>query len=316
MLYPWQESDYSALAESFSKRQFSALLVYAGINSGQNQLVQHLVQFMLCNQPNQLHACGVCNACILLRENNHPDYFVLCGDENEERRVAQIKVEQIRGLITFANRSQHISTHKVIVLPRMSELNLNSANALLKILEEPPSNCIFILQADNLNQVLPTIKSRCFKYQLSLPSWQQALELVAIKTNAEFWLRYFNGEPFFEVPLSDKQLEQFQTSLLKPSIENIFALSKDLDPKKLGMKVLVEFLLKWLGDLAALKQAANLTYFAEQASALQHLMPRLNLTKLFNLQEDLVFLSQWHAHPLNHKLQFENILFKYQQLYV
>lgn len=316
MLYPWQVSDYNALAESFIQRQFSALLVYAGVNSGQEQLVQQLVNFMLCSQPNNLQACGMCNACILFRESNHPDYFVLCGDENEERKTAQIKIEQIRGLITFANRSQHVSAYKVIVLPRISELNVNSANALLKILEEPPSNCIFILQADNLNQVLPTIKSRCFKYRLNLPSWQQALELVKLKSNAEFWLRYFNGEPFFEVPLSDNQLEQYQQTLLKPSIDSVFALSKDLDPKKIGMKVLVEFLLKWLGDLVAIKHEANLTYFALQASALQNLIPRLNLQKLFNLQDDLIFLNEWHAHPLNHKLQFENILYKYQQLYV
>lgn len=316
MLYPWQIADYNALAGSFIQRQFSALLVYAGVNSGQEQLVQQLVNFVLCSQPNNLHACGACSACILFRESNHPDYFVLCGDETEERKIPQIKVEQIRELITFANRSQHVSAYKVIVLPRMSELNVNSANALLKILEEPPSNCIFILQADNLNQVLPTIKSRCFKYRLNLPSWQQALELLQLKSNAEFWLRYFNGEPFFEVPLSDNQLEQYQQTLLKPSIDSIFALSKDLDPKKIGMKVLVEFLLKWLGDLVALKQNAGLSYFALQTSALQNLIPRLNLQKLFNLQDDLIFLNEWHAHPLNHKLQFENILYKYQQLYV
>ncbi len=316
MLYPWQIADYNALAESFIQRQFNALLVYAGVNSGQEQLVQQLVNFMLCSQPSNLQACGVCSACVLFREGNHPDYFVLCGDDSEERKVLQIKVEQIRELTTFANRSQHVSSCKIIVLPRISELNLNSANALLKILEEPPSNCFFILQADNLNQVLPTIKSRCFKYRLNLPSWQQALELVQLKSNAEFWLRYFNGEPFFEVPLSDNQLEQYQQTLLKPSIESIFALSKDLDPKKIGMKTLVEFLLKWLADLLALRQNANLTYFAAHAPELQNLIPRLNLQKLFNLQEDLIFLNEWHAHPLNHKLQFENILYKYQQLYV
>lgn len=316
MFFSWHDADYDKLARSYLAGNFHALLIYGGARSGQNEFVTYLVKFMLCNNPHGLQACDNCASCVLLRENNHPDLYILVADESEERKTLQIKVEQIRALNEFAYRSTHTSNKKIIYLPRLHELNTNSANALLKVLEEPPQNCIFILQAEDIARVLPTIKSRCFKFALSKPERDEALQYIADVPNADFWLQYYEGEPLFEILFSDEQLHALLNVLQTPSIENILAASKELDPKKIGMAIIMEFVLKWLNDLMQVVCSVEPNYFKTNVDGLTKLAPRVNKDKLYQLQQDVIFLLEWSNHPLNHKLQFENILFKYQQLYV
>jgi DNA polymerase-3 subunit delta' len=293
------------------------ILIHGAVNSGADKLLHKIINLALCQAPINNEPCGECSACKVFALENHPDYFHLEAEELEERKNATIKIEQIRRVIDFASTSVHLSKRKIIYLADAKQLNLNSANALLKILEEPPSNCLFIIYAANINRILPTILSRCFKYQLHLPTLEQALAVLPEQSEENsFWLQYFDGEPFFEAPFASEQLELFINGLQRPSIEMVFELSKNLDPKKLGMANLVDFMLKWLSDLLILKQGGVATYFTNEGSVPLSLLARLNLDKLFALQEELVFLREWSEHPLNHKLQFENLLFKYQQIYV
>lgn len=316
MLFAWHDSDYNRLARSYLAGNFHALLIYGGARSGQNELVNHLLKFILCDNKNELQPCDNCTSCIIFRENNHPDLYTLAADDSEERKTLQIKVEQIRWLNEFASRSTHSSQKKIIYLPRLQELNTNSANALLKVLEEPPQKCIFILQADDIARVLPTIKSRCFKFALSKPQRNEAIQYIADVPHADFWLQYYEGEPLFDILLSEEQLQIFLKVLQTPSVENILVASKELDPKKIGMAVIMEFILKWLNDLMQVVCNVEPNYFKTYADGLTKLIPKVNNEKLYQLQQDVIFLLEWSNHPLNQKLQFENILFKYQQIYV
>lgn len=314
MIYSLQQTDYQHLVETFQQGRLSALLVDGAVHSGSGELIQELIKFMLCLSPLGNQACGKCNSCTLLELNNHPDYYVLSG-ESDEKKTSPIKVEQVRQAIEFAATSAHASNIKIIYLPDANQLNLSSANALLKILEEPPLNCRFILYASNKNRILPTIRSRCLDFHLSRPAFNEAESVVGEIENKAFWLNYYDNEPFFAVPFIPEQLACFVGCLIRPSIENIFAVSKNLDPKKVGMANLIDFILKWLGDLVALQQLAPLTYFADYQEQMQALRPRINLDDLFQLNNEVVFLREWSEHPLNQKLQLEALLFNYQQLF-
>lgn len=316
MLYPWQKNDYQKLASSFLRGNFHALLIYGGIRCGTNTLIDELLQFMLCHQRNGLDACGSCPSCRLYQEHNHPDLYILAADEAEERKTLQIKVNQIREVTEFVYRSSHLSGTKVVYLPRLQELNISSANALLKILEEPPVDCIFILQAEDIARVMPTIKSRCLKYSVTRPTYEQAVAVLDSSADIDFWLRYYDGEPLFEIPFTVEQKKLLIETLQTPSISNIFTLTKELDPKKIGMAKLLEFFIKWQSDLMQVACACSPSYFVDSNQALQQLARRLNKDKLYALQDDSIFLLEWHNHPLNHKLQLENLLLKYQQIYV
>jgi DNA polymerase-3 subunit delta' len=313
-VYQWLKDDYKYIIQAWQQRQAQSWLISGADNSGQEQLICQFIAYILCHKRQGLNPCEKCNSCQLLHEHNHPDLLQL--DLEEEQ--TNLKMEQINQAIEFANISSHLANNKIIYLPKSNALNINTANALLKILEEPPQNCYFILASNNIKRLLPTILSRCFKVQLHLPSWNEALAIAQIHQpqQTEFWLRFFAGEPLFNPPLSMEEIEQLINTLTKPSIDNIFKLSTNLDPKRVGMEILLDCLIKWLHDVLLISQQQPALYFNQANQAILELTKRLNIYKLFGLIDEIIELSPWASHPLNHKLQFENLLLKYQQIYV
>lgn len=313
MLYSWQHADYRHLAAQFIASDCSSWLIHGRASRGNDVLLRHLINFALCLNKQGLEPCGKCNACLVYAVNNHPDYYVLSVDDSDLRKYPQIKIEQVRKMYEFTQTSQHLSAYKIIYLPDCGQLNLASANALLKILEEPPTYCRFILQTANINRVLATLRSRCFKYQPQLTTVAVATEATGSKP---FWLRYSDGDPLFIAPFDDALLAEVIKNLLYPSIANVFKLSQAFTAQKSGLNHWCEFMLKWLSDLLQVKFGAQASYFYAEELAMRQLNLKLDVSKLFALQQQLLFLYEWSEHPLNQKLQWENILFKYQQLYV
>ncbi len=81
--------------------------------------------------------------------------------EAERERKAEITVDDVRELDGFTAFKSLDNTPKIIIIDSVDEMNVNAANALLKTLEEPPSNTIMILISHQMQKLLPTIKSRC-----------------------------------------------------------------------------------------------------------------------------------------------------------
>jgi len=96
----------------------------------------------------------------LMNEDIHPNFFLI-ENKNYER---EIKIEQIRSLLKFINKSTYSRDMKIILIDNVQNLNLSSSNAMLKALEEPLNNTFFIIINDNSYKVLPTIKSRCTEF--------------------------------------------------------------------------------------------------------------------------------------------------------
>ena len=100
----------------------------------------------------------------LILNNAHPNFHLINVLENNKI----IEISQIRKMINYANKSSFNNREKVILIDNVENLNLNSLNALLKIVEEPNENLLFILILDNTKNVLKTLKSRCLKFNFSL----------------------------------------------------------------------------------------------------------------------------------------------------
>ena len=82
------------------------------------------------------------------------------------KRSAVIKVEDVRSVVSFLMKKSFNDNWRVVIVDCVDDLNVSSANALLKILEEPPLKSILLLIAHNPGRVLPTIRSRCAKLAL------------------------------------------------------------------------------------------------------------------------------------------------------
>lgn len=107
--------------------------------------------------------CGICQSCQLIVINEHPDLNPIYPDKLH----GVIKIEQIRLLQYSVFTSPQLGRNRVVIINPAEKMNGAAANALLKILEEPPRNTYFILIAEQISTIPPTILSRCQQWRLS-----------------------------------------------------------------------------------------------------------------------------------------------------
>jgi len=97
----------------------------------------------------------------LIQNQIHPNFIALQNDLFKEN----IKIDQVRNLFKFLNKSTYLHNIKIVLLDNAEYLNINSSNALLKSLEEPSSNTFFFIINNSLSKVSDTIKSRCVEFK-------------------------------------------------------------------------------------------------------------------------------------------------------
>lgn len=186
MLYPWQQTLWEKWQQLLEQnRLHHAILLTAAKGSGRGELARHLAHTVLC-QNGYTEACGMCHACQLLAAQTHTDFHVI----KPEQEGKQISVDAVRQCNRWAVETSQLGGRRVILIENADALGEAAANALLKTLEEPPENCQFILTAQSLDSLLPTIVSRCNKWRLSVPDeaqtqhWVEMQLMQSIKTEA------------------------------------------------------------------------------------------------------------------------------------
>ena len=99
----------------------------------------------------------------LIAAGSHPDYRFLERVENKAGTALarNISVDQVRGLADLFSVTPAMSDWRVVAIDAADDLEASAANALLKMLEEPPANCVFLLVSHVPGRLLPTIRSRC-----------------------------------------------------------------------------------------------------------------------------------------------------------
>ena len=99
----------------------------------------------------------------LAAAGSHPDMRLLERLENPKTGVLarNITVDQVRGLAELFDLTPSMSPWRAVVIDAADDLEKSAANALLKMLEEPPANCVFLLVSHSPGRLLPTIRSRC-----------------------------------------------------------------------------------------------------------------------------------------------------------
>lgn len=110
----------------------------------------------------------------------HADFFVLDGEAQENGKIT---VDSVREMISFTRYMPAESKFKVVIVDKLDNATQSAANALLKVLEEPPANTFIFLVADKIGSVLPTLRSRCLKFGfkgLNLQEFAQVLSTIDI----------------------------------------------------------------------------------------------------------------------------------------
>jgi len=166
------------LARLVARRRLPHALLLDGLpGCGRRTLALALAGALLCEQPVEGDACGRCTACRLVAAGTHPDLAVLPHDSDaEDYSVDLVRDQAVRP----AGESALYGRGRVFVLPGIERLQPAAANALLKVIEEPPAGVYFIMTTAQVAMVLPTIRSRAQVLRL-LPLDAVALAGVLVR---------------------------------------------------------------------------------------------------------------------------------------
>ena len=157
----------------YNNKKLPNKILFSGSKGiGKATFAYHLVNYIFsCNEQfsydvNNFKINNSNKSFNLIKNNSHPNFHLI--DLLDEKKV--IEISQIREMINYANKSSFNNKEKIIFIDNVENLNTNSSNALLKIVEEPNDNVMFILIFDNSKKILQTVKSRCLKFNFFLSS--------------------------------------------------------------------------------------------------------------------------------------------------
>ena len=149
-------------------------------------------------------------------------YLTKPWDRVSKQYKTEVTVDEVRRTLPFFGSTAGNNGWRVCIVDSADEMNLNAANALLKILEEPPERCIFLVLSHLPGRLLPTIRSRCRKMNLS-PLSEQSMKLVLEK------LGIMKDYPDDQVKLSIELAEGSVRSAVQLLINNEIEIAQDFN---------------------------------------------------------------------------------------
>ena len=118
----------------------------------------------------------------LILNNSHPNFFLISNDDDKKN----IQISKIREMISFTNKSSFNGDSKIILIDNVEFLNINSINALLKVIEEPNDKIFFFLIHNSKTKILDTLNSRCIKFNFYLKN-DDKLKIINKISNSDFY---------------------------------------------------------------------------------------------------------------------------------
>ncbi|GAB2463199.1 DNA polymerase III subunit delta' [Promicromonospora xylanilytica] len=172
-----QESAVAALqgAVADPAAMTHAWLVTGPPGSGRSVAARAFAAALQCPQG----GCGVCQACTTTMAGTHPDVTLLATEK------VVIAIDEVRDLIMTASRSPSGGRWRVIVIEDADRMAERTTNVLLKTIEEPPPHTVWVLCAPSVQDVLPTIRSRCRAVVLRVPPPQAVADLLVRRDGAD-----------------------------------------------------------------------------------------------------------------------------------
>ena len=336
---PWQEALWQQVM-SAPERLPHALLLHGARGIGKRHFARVLAQALLCETPDaRRQACGQCAGCQLVAADNHPDLRWLIPEadrpareeaaESDEGAAAPaskgakasraILIDQVRDIGEFLAIAAHRGGRRIVLLAPAEALNGPAANALLKLLEEPPAGAVFIAVTDELDAVLPTVRSRCVL--LRAPNPQPAAALAWLKSagveDAEDRLAEAGGAPI-GLQAGDED-ERVLAPELKLRLLELLARGGRLTladvtsavPKDVPVSGAIRLFQRWGWDLLAEREAQRVRYYPRQQRAIAAVARMSETERVLGWLGQLTDAQATSSHPLNAKLAVESALIGY-----
>jgi len=323
-IYPWLKDAWIAIHQN---NKLPHALIFKGKEGiGKHDFAMTFAKSYLCQTqlPNYL-PCEACPSCNWFPDS-HPDFKHIApidseDDESSKRKTVRkknIAIHQIRELSEYLELSAHQEKGKRIVLIEPADsLNQSASNALLKILEEPPENTLFILVTSQTQRLIATIRSRCQLLDLRGPSLEEArLFLDGQKiVHEESLLSFTGGSPFSAMKELENQSERNVITQLLSQGHKIDITKINYTILTQGLDWTVNMIQKWAFDLLLSFHTQQSYYFKKEEARIYSQAKQLNLDALLLFTNELNELKKIASHPLNQELQLQNIFIKYKQIF-
>ena len=220
-------------------------------------------------------------------------------------------IREIREEVAYSPTS---GKYKVYIIDEVHMLSIGAFNALLKTLEEPPEGAVLILVADDINSILPTIRSRCQLVRCTPPTREQGIAYLKSQKvrNPEGELTRLSGRPLLiheadpNLTLDKKDeakyLEMLALGSALSSVQVLSAFQKDIP-----VGPVVSIMQRWYWDLMAVLSGAEPRDFPEHFEAYKRQVHGTDFQKLVPFNQTLMQANRSKDHPLSKRLVLQDL---------
>ena len=287
---------FNEIINLFNSNRFPNKILLSGSKGcGKSTMAYHFINYIFSIKENhpydiKLNTIDIQNRSFkLINNGSHPNFHLI--DLVEDKK--NIEISQIRSMINYTNKSTFNNQPRFILIDNVENLNTNSLNALLKIVEEPNKNVFFILVHNNNKKIIKTLKSRCLTFKVNL-SFDQSIyisnyllnESIFNLLNNDFinhyakpgdYINLINFSKENQINLNEFNLKQFLLLLIE---ENYY---KKNNFVKLNIFFYIElYFLKIL----------SLSYSKNKISSFYtKFIHKINHTNKFNLDYEILFME-------------------------
>ncbi len=179
------KANLNELVKLFDKNKMSNKILLTGPKGiGKSTLIYHFINYVFSKEEDQKYnlndnTINLDNKSFKLIKNlSHPNFYLI--DLVNEKK--NIEISQIREMFNYTNKSSFNNKPKFVFIDNVENLNTNSLNALLKIIEEPNNNLFFLLSHDSRKKIKDTLKSRCINIKINL-TFDQSIQITNLFLN-------------------------------------------------------------------------------------------------------------------------------------
>ncbi len=285
------------------KRTHQSMLFIGALDCALMELVTEWMHLVFCKS-HESKPCHECIDCHMVARKEHPDIEWI----KPEKSGGSIKIDQIRELQSRSYLTPQRASQRLIVIESADRMNTAAANALLKILEEPAPHTLFLLLAQQISTVLPTVLSRCQVLRFSSATDVSAMNLLKIgeqyATDSEQALILNQAETILEGLIAVLEKREHPCALVTQW-------------SKLNLSVLLWFFYLVYAQVYVMQ--INKTLSTDIAmNQLGKLATLLNPMMIFSQIDKINALQRKLSHNMNvnQALALENLLFDLNQDYV
>ena len=254
------------------------------------------------------HQCNVCSNCVEITEGSHPDVIEIDAASNNG-------VEQVRDLIDKVNYLPLKGKYKVYIIDEVHMMTASAFNALLKTIEEPPAHVIFILATTEPHAILPTILSRCQRYDFTKVSdadIEERMATVLEKEGIEYdkeavraIISLADGGMRDALSILDQILAYSGNTLSVDDVYSLFGLASEEEKVSFIRMINNGELSKVLGKIKAFSEGG--VDIKRLTSDLLDILKDVLVLKKTNDEHELSMISEAHAELLSKEINIRKL---------